>query len=61
VIEFVKWVYRVLVMWSVVGIVWKAFDPKYRYNDHMKWEPKPAELVGIWFCIVAVWLAIVLK
>ena len=39
--------------------VYRAFDPKYRYNDHQKWEPDIYEHIIIWCFILIIWVAII--
>jgi hypothetical protein len=38
--------------------VYLAFNPKYRYNDHLKWEPDIYEHLIIWGFILIIWVAI---
>ncbi len=43
-----NWAYKILAILIVAWAIPKAFDPKYRYNEHCKWEPELIEVLLIW-------------
>jgi len=53
--EWVNIVFNVIAIIIVTWAISTAFDPKYRYNEHCKWEPGPYEVVWmlfLWLCVV---------
>ena len=46
--------YKILAILIVIWAIPTAFDPKYRYNDHMKWQPEFIEIAWMWFLAIFV-------
>lgn len=41
------WAYKILAIVIIAWAIPTAFDPKYRYNEHSKWEPGLLEILWI--------------
>jgi hypothetical protein len=42
-------IYKIIAILIIAWAIPTAFDPKYRYNEHCKWEPELLEIAWMWF------------
>lgn len=54
-------IYKLLAISIVCMLIPNAFNPRYRYNEHCKWEPELVEILTMCFLGMLVVGAILIK